>query len=88
MSDDIKKKIDELQQRWTAVSQKKAGLEGQLQAKKDELQNVVQEIRAAGYDPKNIAQERDQAKMELEAMVAKLDTELTEVETALSSFQK
>lgn len=88
MSDDIKQRIDDLQRRWTAVSQKKAGLEGQLQAKKEELSNIVQEIRAAGYDPKQITQERDQAKQELETMITKLEAELTEVETALSTFQQ
>jgi len=88
MSDDIKKKIDELQRRHNAVIQKKAGLAGQLQAKKEELATIVQEIRAAGFDPKNIAKERDKARKELEEMVVKLDKELTEVEQALSMFQQ
>jgi septal ring factor EnvC (AmiA/AmiB activator) len=88
MSDDIKKKIDELQRRYTAVVQKKASLSGQLEAKKEELASVVKEIKAAGYDPKRITQERDQAKKELEDMIVKLDKSLTEVETALAAFQK
>lgn len=88
MSDEIKRKIDELQKRYNAVVQKKAGLAGQLQAKKEELARIVQEIRAAGYDPKKIAQERDKAKQDLEDLIAKLEEELTEVERALSTFQQ
>lgn len=87
MADEIKDKIEGLKRRWNTVSQKKAGLEGQLEAKKEELAQIVQEIRDAGYDPKHIAQERDQAKQELEELVAKLDAELTSVEEALGSFQ-
>jgi len=86
--DEIKAKIDELQRRWNAVSQDKAGVAGQLKAKKEELAQVVKEIREAGYDPKHIAQERDQAKAELERMVEKLDADLSEVETALETFKK
>ena len=86
--DDIRNKIDALQKRWGVVSKKKAGLEGQLQAKREELAQIVKEIREAGFDPKNIAQDRDQAKAELEEMITKLDTELTEVETTLSTFEK
>lgn len=87
MADDIKKKIEDLQRRHKVVEQKKASLTGQLQAKKEELAAVVKEIRDAGYDPKNIAQERDRAKAELEAMVDRLDRELTEVEKVLANFQ-
>jgi septal ring factor EnvC (AmiA/AmiB activator) len=88
MSDEIKRKIDELQKRYNAVVQRKAGLSGQLQAKKEELARIVQEIRAAGYDPKKIAQERDNAKQDLENLIVKLEGELTEVEKALSTFQQ
>lgn len=89
MSDDeIRQKIEDLQKRWNRVSQDKAGVAGQLQAKKDELAAVVKEIKEAGYDPKHIAQERDQAKAELERMVEKLDADLTEVEKALETFKQ
>jgi uncharacterized protein YoxC len=88
MSDDIKSRIDDLQRRHNAVVQKKAGLAGQLQAKKEELAAIVQEIKDAGYDPKKITQERDRAKQELETMIVKLEGELTEVENALSAFQQ
>jgi uncharacterized protein YoxC len=88
MSDDIKSRIDDLQRRHNVVVQKKAGLAGQLQAKKEELAGIVQEIKDAGYDPKKITQERDRAKQELETMISKLEGELTDVENALSAFQQ
>lgn len=86
--DEIKSKIEGLQKRYNAVVQTKAGLAGQLQAKKEELATIVQEIRAAGYDPKKLSEERDRVKQELEDQISKLDKELTEVETALAAFDK
>jgi septal ring factor EnvC (AmiA/AmiB activator) len=86
--DDIKTKIDALQKRYNAVVQEKAGLTGQLKAKKEELASIVKEIKDAGYDPKNLTQERDRVKSELEGMIATLDSELTEVEAALAAFKK
>ena len=86
--DEIKNKIDSLQKRYNAAVQTKAGLAGQLQAKKEELAAIVKEIKAAGYDPKNLTQERDRVKHDLEEMIIGLEKELTDVETALSTFKK
>lgn len=87
-ADEIKNRVDALQRRYNAAVQEKAGLSGQLQAKKEELAIIVQEIRAAGYDPKNLTQERDRVKLELETIITKLETDLTEVERAISAFKK
>jgi septal ring factor EnvC (AmiA/AmiB activator) len=86
--DIIKQQIEDLQKRWNKASKAKAELSGELKAKKEELATVVQEIRDAGYDPKHISRERDQAREELKRIISKLDAELTEVETALSSFNQ
>ncbi len=86
--DDIKRKIDELQKRQDVVVKKRASLNGQLQAKKEELASIVQEVRAAGYDPKNLSGERDKAQQELERALADFEAKLVEVETALESFNK
>ena len=88
MSDDITRRIEDLQKRHTALVQEKAGLQGQLKAKKEELAKIVEEIKAAGYDPKQITQERDRVKKELEVAVSKLETEYAEVEAALAAFKK
>jgi chromosome segregation ATPase len=86
--EEIKGKIEDLQKRTDAVNQKRAGLSGQLEAKKEELAAIVQEARAAGYDPKNLAVERDKTQKEVEVMIAEYETKLTEVEAALSAFDK
>lgn len=83
---EIQRKIEDLQKRHSAVVQKKASVTGQLEAKKQELAAIVQEIRDAGYDPKQIGQERDRVKAELEGLIQKLDQELTEVESSLATF--
>lgn len=84
--EEIKTKIEELQERHEAVSTKRASLGGQLQAKKEELAKIIQEVKAAGYDPKNLASERDKAQQELEVMLEDFEEKLTAVETAIAAF--
>ena len=86
--DEIKRKIDDLQRRTDAVATKKANFGGQLQAKKQELADLIKEIRAAGYDPKNLISERDKAQAELEQMITTYETDLSKVETSLASYEK
>jgi len=86
--EEIKKKIEDLQKRHEAVVQKKAGLGGQLQAKKDELAAIVREVKEAGYDPNKLPAERDKAQQELETMVVDFETKLIEVEQAVAVFDK
>ena len=84
--DEIKKRIEALQRRHTQAQQRKAGAAGQLQARKDELASIVQEIRDAGYDPKQITQLREQAEAELLTEIEKYEAALTEIETVLNGF--
>jgi len=84
--DEIKEKIADLQSRHEAVTQKRASLGGQLQAKKEELAAIIQEVRSAGYDPKNLPGERDKAQQELEALIDDFELKLKAVEEALSAF--
>jgi len=86
--DEIKRKIDDLLKRHDTVTKKKAGLGGQLQAKKEELAQILQEAKAAGYDPKNLASERDKAQKDLESMITDFETKLVEVEGAVAAFDK
>jgi uncharacterized protein YoxC len=88
MPDAIETKVRDLMTRHAAVLQKKAALSGQLQAKKDELVALVNEIKAAGIDPKNLAEESRKAKAALEAEVATFEAEISKVETALAAFDK
>lgn len=86
--DEIKAKIDNLLKRHDAAVKKKAGLGGQIQAKKDELNLILQEVRAAGFDPKTLANDRDKTQRDLETMIVDFETKLTEVEGAIASFDK
>lgn len=84
----MKKKVDDLTKRTNEVRSKKATLKGQLQAKRDELDRLIKEIRAAGYDPKKLLEERNKKKAEVEAAIASFEKDLAEVEAALAKFDK
>jgi len=84
----MKKKIDELSRRTQEVRSKKATLKGQLQAKREELDRLIKEIRAAGYDPKKLVEERDTKRAEVMAAIASFEKDLAEVEKALVAFEK
>ena len=83
---EIKKKIEDLQKRTEAVNKKKASYSGQLQAKKEELAKLITDIRAAGYDPKNLLSERDRAQRELEDLIISYESDLTRVENVLETY--
>ena len=84
--DEIKDKIADLQSRHEEVTQKRAALGGQLQAKKEELASIIQEVREAGYDPKNLPGERDKAQQALETLIDDFELKLKAVEDALAAF--
>lgn len=84
--DEIQKRIEDLQRRHAEVQQRKATAAGQLQARKDELASIVQEIREAGYDPKQLTQIRDQVQTELLREIERYEAALAEVETALTGY--
>lgn len=84
----IKERVDTLNQRFKKASEKKATLSGLLQAKKEELKALVDEIQAAGFDPKNLKTRRDELQKEVENLIEDLDTKVTAVEEALNSYDK
>lgn len=84
----LKRKVDDLLGRHTKVTEKKAKLRGQLEAKKAELVALSEEIQAAGYDPRKLKEQRDEAHAELEGLVESFQQELQEVEEALASYEQ
>jgi len=84
--DEIQKKITDLVKRSEAVEKRKAGLQGQLQAKKEELAALVQEIQAAGRNPRTLVADKEQLEKELLSEIATYEKDLTEVEKALDGF--
>lgn len=86
--DELKRKVDDLLRRHAEVTRKKAELRGQLEAKKEELAALGKEITAAGFDPRKLKEQRDQAHQDLEALVGSFEADLKEVEQALASFEQ
>ena len=84
--EELRKKIDDLTKRTEAVNTKKSNLSGKLQAKKEELAQLIVEIKAAGYDPKTLREERDKAQAQLTEMISTYEADLVAVETALSGY--
>ncbi len=85
-AEEIQRKVTDLTKRTDTVAKKRAMLSGQLEEKKRQLSELIQEIRAAGYDPKTLHAEKDRIQKELEAEIATYEKELVEVEKALATF--
>ena len=84
--EELRKKIDDLTKRTEAANTKKSTLTGRLQAKKEELAQLILDIKAAGYDPKTLREERDKVQTQLTEMITTYETDLVAVETALASY--
>lgn len=86
--DQIKQRVEALTKRHAAASKKKSELKGQLEAKKQELVELKKEIEAAGFDPKNLKEEKTRLESELVEMIDAFEKELAEVEQALAAYEK
>lgn len=84
--DEIESKIKDLSGRHAKVLKRKAELAGQLQAKKKELADLVQEITDAGFNPKTLVQDKEALQQELESLLADFEKELSSSEEALRQF--
>lgn len=84
--EELRKKIDDLSKRTEAANTKKSTLSGRLQAKKEELAQLIVEIKAAGYDPKTLREERDKVQTQLTEMIQTYESDLVAVENALASY--
>ena len=86
--DELRKKVDNLIERHKVVAEKKAKLQGQLEAKKAELLELGNEIKSAGFDPRNLKEQRDKAKEDLERLIRSFEKDLVEAEEAIAHFEK
>jgi predicted nucleic acid-binding Zn-ribbon protein len=86
--DALKRKVDDLVSREKKVRQKKAEVKGTLEAKKQELQNLVTEISDAGYNPKTIKEDYEKALKELDSMVAEYSEKIGKAEEAIDEFYR
>ncbi len=85
--DQIKTRLADLEQRHAACSAKKSKLQGQLEAKKQELAALKEEIEAAGYNPRQLKQAKEKTEKDLVAAMDEFERNLQEVETAIASFE-
>jgi predicted nucleic acid-binding Zn-ribbon protein len=86
--DALKRKVDDLLAREKKVRQKKAEVKGTLEAKRQELQNLVTEIQDAGYNPRTIKDDYDRALKELDEMVAEYSGKMDVAEKAIEEFYR
>lgn len=84
----IRAKIDELRERHAKAGSKQSELRGQLDARKEELLALKEEIEAAGLDPKDLKKARDAAQAELAQKIVAFEKDLAAVETALAEFDQ
>jgi len=84
--DQIKARLADLEKRHAACGSRKSKLEGQLDAKRQELVALKEEIEAAGYDPRQLKKAMEQTKKGLVAAMDAFEQDLIEVERAIASF--
>lgn len=84
--EEIDSKIKDLGSRHAKVLKRKSELAGQLQAKKKELTELVQEITAAGFNPQTLVKDKEKVQEELETLLTDFETELKASEEALKQF--
>lgn len=87
-TDELRSKIDNLQQRHEKVLKRKAELSGELKARKEELSALIKEIKDAGFNPNTIADDKARAQKELEDLMVEFERNLTDAEGALASYDK
>ena len=86
--EELQKRFEDLSRRHRKASGEKSKLEVELDLKKKELSDLLDEIKAAGYDPKNLKRERDQAEHDLAELMDEYEKNLASVEEALDAYKK
>jgi len=84
----LQKKLQDLTSRAKKVKQQRSEILGSLNAKKEELTNLVKEIQGAGYNPKTVKAEYEQAMKTLEEMMEDYEKQLVKAETSIDEFYR
>jgi len=84
----LKQRVENALTRHASVTRKRDKLRGQLEARMQELSDIGKEIEDAGFDPRRLKEQRDQAHAELETLLTSFEQDLQEVEGALEEFDK
>jgi len=83
----LREKFENLTRRYSEASEKRSRLLGKLDEKKADLAKLVEEIKAAGFDPKDLKAERDRLSSEIADLMVNFETNLSNVETALKELE-
>lgn len=86
--DQIKARLDDLTKRFKVVTGKKGNLSGLLQGKREELATLKKEIEAAGLDPKDLKNKREELRTEVVTLMDTFEKQLEQVEQAFEAFEK
>jgi uncharacterized protein YoxC len=86
--EEIQRTIEDLSRRTNMFNRKRAGLMGQLEEKKKQLAELIQEIRAAGYDPKTLPKAVEEAKQKLLDAIETHEKKLLQAEAAMETYEK
>ncbi len=88
--EEIGKRILAIKAKMSELSETKNKLAGQLKAEKNNLQKLVEDIKAKGYEPdlKKLKEAKETKEKELNALVEKVEKELEGIESRLSNVHE
>jgi chromosome segregation ATPase len=86
--DQIRARLADLEKRYATCNTRKSKLQGQLEAKKQELLALKEEIEAAGFNPRQLKQAMETAKKDLVTKMEEFERNLVQVEQAIADFEK
>lgn len=86
MKDQIER-FRELSDKLKGLSEKKIRLEEQFKTKKQALSDLVNEIKAAGYDPRNLGEIIKEKEESLKVAISTFEGELQTVSNQLAAIE-
>ena len=86
LMDDIQK-FNEIKEKFDQLTNKKIRFEERLNSEKERLEKILSEIKAKGYDPKNLSGIKEQKESELKAKLAEFTQKLSEAEKIINSIE-
>lgn len=82
-NEEIEKRYKDLEERRQSSIQNKMKIEAVLESLKRELRSLMEEVKAAGYDPDNLPEEVKKAKEVLITKMQILSSDLDHVESVM-----
>ena len=86
--DAMQSRVQNLLSRAKKVDASKSEIMGTLNAKREELANLIKEIKEAGYNPNTVKEDWEKAQTELEALATQYEKDIEKAEASLREFHK